>query len=282
MKRIRHLFVITLALVLLLPATALAGPVREYQLQYDPMGEAGGALMIVSALVDPQLPLPVTISVPVPRGATVLWAGEVLGGDPASDPTRTTTVEQVGDMDVYTLTMEQAYTAQFELRLQAPTVSADAVSSAVTWTNPGDEVLVNASVITEAGAGDVTTTPKLAGAIQTNDAGQSLYPLEGRQVPTGEPFTIEVTWKRAQAGAAAGGDAAGSSPVLAVVLFLLVAAIAALVVVVARERTRARRAAAVGEGPGATKRSSAEDEPAPAADEDAVTPDEDDDDLTWS
>lgn len=72
MIRIRPVLAIALALALLLPASAMAGTVREYQLQYEPTGDVDGALMIVSALVDPQLSLPVTISVPAPHGSTLL------------------------------------------------------------------------------------------------------------------------------------------------------------------------------------------------------------------
>jgi len=261
MIRIRPLLAIALAVGLLLPASAVAGTVREYQLQYQPTGDANGALMIVSALVDPQLPLPVTISVPVPSGSTLLWAGEILGGDPLQDPARETTVENVGDMDVYTLTVEQSYTAQLELQLPAPSVSGSTISASVDWTNPGETVPVTASVIVEAGAEDVRTKPELAGSVQTNDAGQSLYPLAGVQLETDETYTIDVEWTRTQ-GSGAGGQATGSSPILWIVLLALVGAIVALVTVVTRERTRARRSV-----------------DAPVADD---ADRDDDDQMTWS
>lgn len=239
MVRTHRILALALVLTLLLPASAFAGVVREYQLQYAPTGDATGALMIVSALVDPQTPLPAVVTVPVPTGATVLWAGEVLGADPSADPARDTTVETIDGMDVYTLTLQQAYTAQVEIQLPLPTVSGSKVEGSVDWTNPGDEVLVTASVIAEPGATDVKTTPKVAGETRTNDAGETLYPLTGRRVATGDTFTVDAEWQR-------GGEAAASdsSSLLPVLLGALVFAILALVVVVTRERTRARRASA--------------------------------------
>ncbi len=239
MARMHRILALALALALLVPASAYAGVVREYQLQYAPTGDAAGALMIVSALVDPQTPLPAVVTVPVPAGATLLWAGEILGGDPAADPVRETTVETVDGMDVYTLTLEQAYTAQLELQLPVPTISGSKVKGSVAWTNPGDEALVTASVIAEPGATGVKTTPDVAGEVRTNDIGEELHPLTGRRVATGDTYTIEVEWKRG-AEAAAGG----TSPVLPILLGALIVAILALVAVVTRERTRARRAAA--------------------------------------
>lgn len=268
MIRIRPLIAIALALVLLLPAVAVAGPVREYQLQYEPAGDVNGALMIVSALVDPQLPLPVTISVPAPHGSTLLWAGEILGGDPAQDPSRTTTVEQIGEMDVYTLTVEQSHTAQLELQLPAPSVSGSTVSASVDWTNPGDAVLVTAAVIVEAGAEDVTTEPGLTGSVQTNDAGQSLYPLGGIQLENGGTYAIAVEWTRGQGGTGGGGTTTESSPILWIVLLALVVAVVALAIVVTRERTKARRGVGSAEAGDISVTS--------ASDADA------DDEMTWS
>lgn len=239
MVRTRRILALALALALLMPASAFAGVVREYQLQYAPTGDTAGALMIVSALVDPQTPLPAVVTVPVPAGATLLWAGEILGGDPSADPSRETTVESVDGMDVYTLTLEQAYTAQLEIQLPLPSVSGSKVEGSVDWTNPGDEVLVTASVIAEAGATGVKTKPEVAGETRTNDIGETLYPLTGRRVATGDTYTIDAEWKR-------GGEAAasGSSSLLPALLGALVVAVLALVAVITRERTRARRAAA--------------------------------------
>jgi hypothetical protein len=235
---------LALAVALLVPATASAAVVREYQLQFAPTEEADGALMIVSALVDPQESLPASVTVPVPAGAQVLWAGEILGGDPAADPARTVTVERVGDMDLYTLTLEQTYTAQLEIRLPKPDVSSSRVKAAVTWTNPGDEVLLNAAIVVEAAAKDVKTKPAVAGEIQTNSAGESLYPLTGKRLAKGESYDIEVQWKRGSAT-----TTGGTSSALPLLLGALIAAVVALTSVLVVDRTRRRRAAlAQGEG----------------------------------
>jgi len=238
MVRTHRVAALALLLTLLLPSAALAGPVREYQLQYAPTGDAAGALMIVSALLDPQTPLPATVDVPVPAGATLLWAGEVLGGDPAADPTRATTVVRTGDMDVYTLTLEQTYTAQLEIQLPVPEVSGDEVSASVTWTNTGDEVLVTASVVAESGATSVDIKPEVAGETQTNAVGETLYPLTGLRVASGESYVIEASWKRG--GATPEGD---DTLLLPALLGGLVLAILALAAVIVRERTKARRTA---------------------------------------
>ncbi|MGB4441447.1 MAG: hypothetical protein WBJ62_04410 [Coriobacteriia bacterium] len=231
------------AVLLVLPATASASTVLEYQIQYEPAADV--SLLVVTAVADPQSPLPITVTVPVPAGATLLWAGEVLGGPTANDPTRETAMETVDDMDVYTMTIEQAYTAQLELQLPAASASGSRQSAAMTWTNPGDEVPVRASIIVPAGATDVEVSPPVGGEIDTNAEGQTLYPLTGGPLAQGDSMVIEASWAT---GAAAAAEGQADSTILPVLLGLLVLAVVALVIVVVRERTRARRGAVASAG----------------------------------
>lgn len=241
MARLSRILILAMLVVLAVPGVASAASVTEYQLQYEPVTETGQALAIVTAIVDPQQPLPVEITIPVPAGATLLWAGEVLGGDVANDPSRTTTVERVGDMDVYTLTAEQSYTVQLEIQLPAAKVSASKVEAALTWTNPGDAVLVSASVVAEAGAGDVKTKPARAGDVRTNEAGATLYPLEGKRLGTNETYEMTVEWKRGAEGAGDAGTT--SSNTLVLLVLALFASAVALIAAIRSQRTRALRAA---------------------------------------
>lgn len=230
---------VALALLLAMPSAASAAGVREYQLQFAPAATGGGSLAIVTALIDPQATLPSAVTVPVPAGTTLLWAGEILGGDPAADPARTPTVERVGDMDLYTLTAEQSYTVQLEIQLPDPTVDGGRLKASMNWVNPGDEVLVTGAIIAEPGAEDVETKPAVAGEVQTNDAGENLYPLEGVRVPKDGAYAMTVEWKRP---GATGGSAPPNTTLVVLVAALVVAA-AALVAVLVRERAHARRAA---------------------------------------
>lgn len=232
-------FMVALVLALAVPAVASAATVVEYQLQYEPLADPSGSLLIVTAIADPQTKLPVTVTVPAPKGSRLLWAGEVLGGDAANDPSRETTFTTVGDMDVYTVTLEQAYTAQLEFNLAPATVSGRKLESSLMWTNPGEEAPVAGGVIVEAGAKDVQVTPKGTGSPQTNENGQALYTFAGKRLAKGDSIKIQANWKRAAAS--------GTPDKLPYVLGLLVVAVLALAIVLVRERTRARRASARGE-----------------------------------
>jgi len=235
MTRIARLGALTFLFVALVPAVAHAATVREYQLQYSPAAEPTTSMLIVTAVVDPSASLPATVTIPAPAGSTLLWSGEVLGGDPAADPFREATKQTVGSMDLYTFTVEQARLAQIEVSLGAPTISGTRVSGTMTWTNPGAEVLVSASVVAEPGAADVKTTPAVTGGVQQNSVGETLHPLGGVRLVTGGSYVIEASWRR-------GGGGSSESVLLPIIIGALVVAVIALVIVVARERTRARRA----------------------------------------
>lgn len=234
----RRALALALLFVLALPSVALARVV-EYQIQLSPAGDPSGALAVVNVVLDAADPLPQEVSIPVPHGATLLWAGEILGGAPEEDPSRQPVVAQIGDMDVYTFTLESARVGQVEIALDPARVTDGALSSTMIWTNPGEEVLLRASVVAEAGATDIRLTPPRSGDVQSNDLGETLHPLEGRRLATGESYVIEASWTR---GAAAAPTQGGQSEqgLLPVLIGAFLVAVLVLVAVIARERTKAR------------------------------------------
>lgn len=237
MSVIRRALVLALMLAIAVPAVAHARVV-EYQIQLSPAGDPTGALAVVNVVLDTAEPLPQEVSIPVPHGATLLWAGEILGGAPEDDPAREPVVTQVGDMDVYTFTLDTAFVGQLEIALDPAQVSGNELSKTMTWTNPGEEVLVTASVIAEPGASNVQVKPARSGDVQSNEIGETLHPLAGVRVATGESYVIEVSWTRGEGAAAVEGEGADQGP-LPYLIGALVIAVLLLAAVLVRERTRA-------------------------------------------
>jgi len=238
MSVMRRAFAVALLLVLTVPAVAHARVV-EYQIQLSPAGDSAAALAVVNVVLDSADPLPQEVSVPVPRGSTVLWVGEILGGAVDDDPTREPVLERVDDMDVYTFTLEEARVGQLEIALEPARISGDTLSSTMVWTNPGEEVQVNASVIAEPGASDIQLSPPRSGDVQSSDIGETLHPIEGERVATGESYVIEASWTRAADAAAIQGETTDQG-LLPLLIGAFVVAVLLLVVVLVRERTRTR------------------------------------------
>ncbi len=238
MSVIKRAIVLAILLALAIPAAAHARVV-EYQIQLSPAGDPAGALAVVNVVLDAADPLPQEVSIPVPHGAVLLWAGEILGGAPEDDPAREPALTQVGDMDVYTFTLQEAFVGQIEIVLDPADISGSELSYAMTWTNPGEEVLLSASVVAEPGASDVRVSPARSGDVQSNTIGETLHPLEATRLANGESYVIEASWTRGE-GAAVVGDSAASQDLLPYLIGALVVALVSLVVVVVRERTKAR------------------------------------------
>lgn len=238
MSVIRRALVLALLIAVAVPTVAYARVV-EYQIQLSPAGEPTGALAVVNVVLDTADPLPQEVSIPVPHGATLLWAGEILGGPPEDDPAREPVVTQVGEMDVYTFTLETALVGQVEISLDPAQITGDELTTTMTWTNPGEEVLVTASVIAESGASNVQVKPTRSGDVQSNEIGETLHPLAGVRVASGESYVIEASWTRGDGAAPVegGGIDQGLLPYL---IGALVIAVLLLVTVLVRERTRAR------------------------------------------
>jgi hypothetical protein len=241
----RLLVVLALASAVAVPGVAWGAPasVVEYQIEFTP---ATGGLVVV-ATADPSAPLPVTVQIPAPVGATLLWSGELLGGDPGLDPVRQAVPKRVGDMNVYEMTLESGHIGQLELTVEPARVADGRAENTLSWTNPGTtDALVSLSVIFEAGATEIELTPAAVGAPLYNDVGVSLHPLGTTRVTAGTTLEIVASWS---GGLTAGSPQAG--PKVPVWLFAALGlAVGALVLVVVVDRVRAHGRAQRGE-PGA-------------------------------
>jgi len=234
----RLLAVLALASAVALPGVAHGAPasVVEYQIEFT---SATGGLVVV-ATADPSAPLPVTVQIPAPVGATLLWSGELLGGDPGLDPVRQAVPKRVGDMNVYEMTLESGHIGQLELTVEPARAADGRAENALSWTNPGTtDVLVSLSVVFEPGATEIELTPAAVGAPLYNDVGVSLHPLGTTRVTAGTTLEITASWS---GGLTAGSPQAGSG--VPVWLFAALGlAVGALALVIVMDRTRARRRA---------------------------------------
>lgn len=216
--------------MLAVPATAFAG-VSEYQVQFAPVGINGSMDVIVNVLLSPETKLPAKVRIPMPAGATLVWAGEILDGPPEDDPARETTITQSGGAQIVEFTMEEVRVAQIEAIMAPAAVSGDNVSALLDWVNSTEAGTYTFSVRLAPNVSEVEISPKPVGTPQMNEEGETLYVLEPIRLEEGGKFPIEVAYRNGVAG-----SSSAISPVLLVAIVLLVIAVAALVVVVVRQQ----------------------------------------------
>ena len=216
--------------MLAVPATAFAG-VSEYQVQFAPVGINGSMDVIVNVLLSPETKLPAKVRIPMPAGATLVWAGEILDGPPEDDPARETTITQSGGAQIVEFTMEEVRVAQIEAIMAPAAVSGDNVSALLDWVNSTEAGTYTFSVRLAPNVSEVEISPKPVGTPQMNEEGETLYVLEPVRLEEGGKFPIEVAYRNGVAS-----SSSAISPVLLVAIVLLVIAVAALVVVVVRQQ----------------------------------------------
>jgi hypothetical protein len=218
-----------------------------------------GQLVIVTAIAVPEsTKLPATVRIPVPDGAAVQWAGEILGGDLSADPARPYKIVKSPAGGQYAeFTLEQTRSAQVDSQSSTVTVDGAKTSAAFEWV--------------QSNASGVKITPEPSGAPDTNSNGERLYSGGQMTLTPGQTQNVAFSYSTVVAGP----STASTDPVRSLVIVLiiaLVAAVAALAVAVARQRkgaVPAQPGPATSQGPSA-KVQTAADKPASGttADED--------------
>ncbi len=221
-------------LLALLGAPCMAyADVAEYQVQFTPTGDTGTAQVIVNVVLTPAVSLPATVSVPLPAGAQILWAGEILGGDPAADPSREYTIVPAAGGQIVRFRMEQVRVAQVEAALAPPEVTGGAVHAPLRWTNTTEAGTYTFSVVLEPAISDVRIVPAPIGEPKRNSRGESLYTLPPVRLEQGQTFDVDVRYIRGSVGAR---SSSVRTTVLAVAGAALALVTALLIVLVRRQR----------------------------------------------
>jgi hypothetical protein len=194
--------------------------------------------VIVDVVLDPKVKLPARIRIPVPKGAVVQWAGEILSGDASNDQQREFTIQegQGGSYAEFTLTASRR--GQIDAAGIPMTANGNQVSTTVEWIQSVPAISTVFSVRLPAGVSSVAITPAPQGTPQINTAGESLYSLPQQALATGSTTVIKVGYNLSPTGAA-GASGAPSSNLTAVYLVLgvlLVGAIAVVVYLMTRQR----------------------------------------------
>lgn len=236
----RVLYSALLAAVLVVAGstTAFAAPVSlaksTIECQLLPEGDTTGAIIIVVAQIPDSATLPALVRLPLPAGATVLWAGEVVGTDVSNDIERTHTVSSANGGKYIEFTLEKSRIAQYEAKLTMPMKDATKVKMALDWVQSVASKDVQFSVRIPTAGEPLKSTPKAEGEPQANEIGESLYTLKKIALKPGEKKTIELEYGTGLAPVEDSG--LPTTTILMIVGGALVIAIAALMYVVSRQR----------------------------------------------
>lgn len=228
------------AAVSLTATGAVAAPVSlesaELWVQLWPEGEPGTNVVIVGAQLPEGTPLPATVRLPIPEGATVYWAGEIVSADASTDIQRDFTIVDTGSGTAAELTLETTLSVQVDATFGTIEIDGNDLISEFMWTQSVASSGTVFAVLLPRGTGDVTIEPAPPGEPRENEQGERLYTLMPAVLQPGSTYPITVTYRRAGVES----DKSTSVPTILWVLGgALLLAVVALVVVIALQKRRA-------------------------------------------
>ncbi|MDO8987961.1 MAG: hypothetical protein Q7V14_07040 [Coriobacteriia bacterium] len=221
-----------------LPAQVFGAPVKlddsTLFVQFWPEGETGTNVVIVGVELDAKTALPATVQLPIPKGATVFWAGEIIGPDPTTDIQRDFKLVDGAAGQLVEFTVETTRAVQFDATVGAIDIDGDDIVTSLKWLQSISSKSVSFAVRVPSAVDDIRITPKPpAGDPQTNSVGEKLYTLADQILQPGDTANLEVRYRRA------GLASESSAPsVLVILAGLLVLAVVALVVALAVQNRR--------------------------------------------
>jgi hypothetical protein len=230
---------VVLAFVLGVPALALAAstPAANGSIDVQAWPESGQLVVVVALTVPPSVQLPTTVRIPVPAKANIQWAGEVLGGDPNSDPARKYKIKKSPAGGSYAeFTVETTRSAQVDSLLPVVQTSGNAVSAAFDWIQSVSSPTTTISVRTPAKVSNVKITPAPSAAAQYDAAGEALYAGDLLTLTAGSTTKVSLSYSTESTSAATTSSSAQSKSLLYFVLAALVLAVAVLLIVLVRQR----------------------------------------------
>lgn len=182
-----------LVLALLVPSVALAAPWRGIGVTLYDIDQMKTPTLVVYGSLTPDTPLPVEVELPIPAGSTIGWVGEILGGDPALDPTLEYTVRSEDGYDVIVATIATGRAIQAELAPPEGWVEFTDAGAEISmkWTAHEDVpgVRIGFEVATTQHAENLSPSGVTAGLTQSG----VLYSIETSPVAAGSVLTLAGT-----------------------------------------------------------------------------------------
>jgi len=271
-----------LVIALCVPSAAFAEVAHpaggSLDVQIWPQG--GDTTVIVGLDVPASVKLPTVVRLPFPPGSVVQWAGEILGGDPASDPLREHKVLKNADGGEYAeFTLTKSHRAQIDTTGLPLTSDGTTFSGKVGWIQSVAASATTISVRVPPNATDVRITPAPDGAPDLNETGEALYTLPPVVMTQGKTqevtFSYSITAPRAAASSSSSADG-----LVAALGVALGAAVAALLVLLARQR-RAPASAGTPVRPNRASASRREREVRSLEEPESASDDDDDEDSAF-
>ena len=227
----------TLAFALTGAAVASAAPVTWDHLDVTLHQDQDGPVMLVAGSLAPTATLPADVELSVPASSTLLWIGEILGGDTSLDPALKYTKTTRNGMDVYLVTLTKSRIAQIEVNGPG-IVSADGITFDVSMKWTADQAIPDVRLTTVLPSGAQILKAAEGASLQVGegaDVVNSYYFKVFDSVKAGAKLDLTFTYSTSVAAASGAAGSVGSDNrtllIFLAILLVVVAVVAAAVAV---------------------------------------------------
>lgn len=209
----RRLILIVFAIftVLASPTLAIAaeGPWKSVDLRLI-SAQSGQPVLLVAGQLPASTPLPAKVTLAIPAGTTIEWAGEILGGDPSKDPSVKYTVKTGRESDLVAFTLTTSRIGQVEVSVPGGYSANGGTSRAtIAWAAPFDIPSVSLFALLPSGA---TVTSGTAGGKKTTIGTDTWYQRDIKRVSKGDRLKLEVDFTGGTARGTASAGPTQSQP----------------------------------------------------------------------
>lgn len=179
------------------PSTALSdagAPDVEVQFLVD--GEQGHGFLLVTGTLPEDVELPATLTLPVPGGAELWWAGELTGGGAEEDIQRQVSLVDGEGGLVVEFSLETTRVGQYDALYLPSIVVGDERQAVLEWVQSAPVATLRFAVRMPAGMEVLSMDPLPVGDPATNRLGETLYALPGMEVELGQVVAVSVDFRR--------------------------------------------------------------------------------------
>lgn len=248
-KALTILVVSMIALVIGQSAALAAIPDTTY-LRVWPEYSDNQVLFLEAIQLSPVTVLPVEVKAAIPKGASIVWVGEILPqGDPSQDPEAAYKINPKDDYDEVVFTLTKSRMGQIEARWNGLKIDGANRVLNLDWTQHYESKQVIFELREPSAASDIKLTPPAA-TLDTAPDGAKFHQTAPLSLAVGQKQNFQVTYKRStntptaseQSGVQQQGAGAQSTPQSNSIASLIVVAIVVGVIVFAIYWSKTRSA----------------------------------------
>ncbi|MDP2211776.1 MAG: hypothetical protein Q8J63_08575 [Candidatus Aquicultor sp.] len=227
--------IVMMAVFAVTPAAALAAPIPdELHISLWPEYDDNQVLFLEGVRFSDNTPLPIEVKMAVPKGMTVIWVGELLGGEAAQDVEATHKTNPKDDYDEVVFTLTKSRIGQLEAQWAGLKVDGKARELNLEWVQRYGAKQVTFDFRVPTQTSDVKMSPP-ASTPGGSTKGEEFISVAPMKLAVGQKQNFTITYQRStnapsvseqpaqqQPGTPA-GKSTTSSAAIAIIVFAVIA-----------------------------------------------------------